>query len=74
MPSHTVDERRKGSKKGGLTTGSRFQTLAAGKGREGFIAALANAGTGQAKSLTGILGAHQNVATKGGIKRVKRKR
>ena len=52
---------------------SGISTSAAGKGRSGMEAGLAAAAANQAKPLSGILGAHKNVATKGGVKRVKRK-
>ena len=70
MPGHNIAEQKKskGSKKL-----SQFATAAQGKGREGQIAGLAAAGSNAAKSLSGILGAHQWVATKSGVKRVKRR-
>ena len=46
---------------------------AAGKGRENMQAGLQAAAGNRAQPLAGILGAHKNVATKGGVKRVKRK-
>ncbi len=70
MPGHNVAEQKKSK---GAKTLSSFATAAAGKGREGMISGLSSAGSNQAKALSGILGAHVNVATKGGVKRVKRK-
>ena len=51
---------------------SQFATAAQGKGREGSIAGLAAAGANVARPLT-VLGSHQWVATKSGVKRVKRR-
>jgi len=51
---------------------SGIGTSAAGKGREGFLAGLSAAGENVATPLT-VLGSHQWVATKKGIKRVKRR-
>lgn len=57
-------------KKGGGGRGGIFS--AAGKGKSGAEAGLQAAAANQAQPLSGILGAHKNVATKHGIKRVKR--
>ncbi len=62
----------KKSKGNGSKTPSRFAFGAEGKGREGQIAGLAAAGENVARPLT-VLGSHQWVATKSGVKRVKRR-
>ena len=58
---------------GGGLFSSGIGSSAAGKGKQGFLEGLSLAGSNVAKPLT-VLGSHQWVATKSGVKRVKRKR
>ena len=57
---------------GGGLFSSGIGTSARGKGKQGFLEGLSLAGENAAKPLT-VLGSHQWVATKKGVKRVKRR-
>ncbi len=72
FPDTGASQSKKSTGKQGAKTPSRFAFGAEGKGREGVIAGLAAAGENVARPLT-VLGSHQWVATKSGVKRVKRR-